>query len=209
MEKIDYKNVQRCGWEEKGGKLEMDYHDYEWGVPLHDDRKLFEMLALETFQAGLSWLLLLKKREAFRQAFDGFEPQMIAVYGPDKIAALMRDSSIVRNQRKIEGLITNAGVFLTIQREWGSFAAYLWSFSEGKTIHNVDDKFRDRSELSDRVSKDFRNRGMKFVGTVTVYSLLQSVGIVNDHRTTCFRYKELGGPGLTIDADKEAVSKTI
>lgn len=180
--------LKRCRWADPVSELYIAYHDQEWGVPEHDDRKLFEMLILEGFQAGLSWITILKKREAFRKAFDGFDPAVIARYGPEKVAELMADPGIVRNRRKIEAAVTNAAVFLDIQKEFGSFDHYLWDFTEGKVILNTDDQVRARSELSDRISKDLKRRGMKFVGTVIIYSFLQAVGVVNDHETGCWRY---------------------
>ena len=181
--------LKRCRWADPVSELYIAYHDQEWGVPEHDDRKLFEMLILEGFQAGLSWITILKKREAFRKAFDGFDPAVIARYGPEKVAELMADPGIVRNRRKIEAAVTNAAVFLDIQKEFGSFDHYLWDFTEGKVILNTDDQVRARSELSDRISKDLKRRGMKFVGTVIIYSFLQAVGVVNDHETGCWCYQ--------------------
>ena len=180
--------LKRCRWADPVSELYIAYHDQEWGVPEHDDRKLFEMLILEGFQAGLSWITILKKREAFRKAFDGFDPAVIARYGPEKVAELMADPGIVRNRRKIEAAVTNAAVFLDIQKEFGSFDHYLWDFTEGQVILNTDDQVRASSELSDRISKDLKRRGMKFVGTVIIYSFLQAVGVVNDHETGCWRY---------------------
>ena len=181
-------NEARCRWVDEGSRLYVDYHDWEWGVPEHDDRKLFEMLILEGFQAGLSWLTILKKREAFRRAFDGFDPVLVANYGPEKVEALMADGSIVRNRRKIEAAIGNAGIFLDIRREFGSFDRYLWGFTQGRVVVNTDDAVRASSPLSDRISADLKRRGMKFVGTVIVYSFLQAVGVVNDHETGCRCY---------------------
>ena len=179
---------KRCRWADPASELYVAYHDHEWGVPEHDDRKLFEMLILEGFQAGLSWITILKKREAFRKAFDNFDPTIVAGYGSEKMEALMADPGIVRNRRKIEAAVTNAAVFLEIQKEFGSFDRYLWSFTDGQVILNTDDQVRASSELSDRVSKDLKRRGMKFVGTVIIYSFLQAVGVVNDHETCCWRY---------------------
>ena len=144
------------------------------------------MLILEGFQAGLSWLTILKKREAFRAAFDGFDPQVVARYGPEKVETLMANAGIVRNRAKIQAAIQNARVFLAIQEEFGSFDRYLWGFTGDKIILNTDDSFPTRTELSDRVSKDLKRRGMKFVGTTIVYSFLQAVGVVNDHELACF-----------------------
>ena len=179
---------KRCRWAEPASELYLAYHDHEWGRPEHNDRKLFEMLILEGFQAGLSWLTILKKREAFRKAFDGFEPAVVAGYGPEKIEELMSDPGIVRNRRKIEGTVQNARVFLDIQKEFSSFDRYLWGFTNGQVILNTDDQVRASTPLSDRVSADLKRRGMKFVGTVIIYSYLQAVGVVNDHETACWCY---------------------
>ena len=146
------------------------------------------MLILEGFQAGLSWITILKKREAFRKAFDNFEPTVVAAYGSEKLEALMSDPGIVRNRRKIEATVQNAKVFLNIQKEFGSFDHYLWDFTDGQVILNTDDVVRASSELSDRISADLKRRGMKFVGTVIIYSFLQAVGVVNDHETGCWCY---------------------
>ena len=170
-----------------------DYHDHEWGRPLHDDAKLYEMLFLEGFQAGLSWYIVLSKREAFRQAFSGFDPHAIAAYGDEDVARLLQAEGIVRNRLKILGTITNARVFLALQEEFGSFDAYLLSFIPDGPVVSREDIFPTTSPLSDRVSADLRKRGMKFVGSVTIYSFLQSVGIVIDHEQNCFVMKELFG----------------
>lgn len=178
----------RCRWADPVSELYLAYHDQEWGRPEHDDQKLFEMLILEGFQAGLSWITILKKREAFRKAFDGFDPTIVTGYGPEKLEDLMADSGIVRNRRKIEAAVTNAAAFLEIQKEFGSFDRYLWGFTQGQVILNTDDQVRASSELSDRISADLKRRGMKFVGTVIIYSFLQAVGVVNDHETGCWCY---------------------
>ena len=178
--------MKRCRWADPNSELYIAYHDNEWGRPEHEARKLFEMLTLEGFQAGLSWLTILKKREAFRRAFDNFQPDVIVQYGPEKVEALMADAGIVRNRRKIEAAIRNAGVYLSIQREVGSFDRYLWSFTGGKVILNTDDEARAHTELSDRISKDLKHRGMSFVGTTIIYAFLQAVGVVNDHELSCF-----------------------
>ena len=180
--------LKRCRWADPSSALYLAYHDQEWGVPEHDDRKLFEMLILEGFQAGLSWITILKKREAFRWAFDGFDPAVVAEYGPEKLEALCADPSIVRNRRKIQSAVQNAKVFLEIQREFGSFDRYLWGFTQGQIVWNTDDQPRASSPLSDQISKDLKRRGMKFVGSVIIYSVLQAVGVVNDHETGCWRY---------------------
>lgn len=177
--------MTRCRWVDLHSELYVTYHDHEWGRPEHDDRKLFEMLILEGFQAGLSWLTILKKREAFRAAFDNFEPTVVACYGPEKVELLMTDAGIVRNRRKIEAAIQNARVFLTIQEEFGAFDRYLWGFTGGEIIVNMDDEPRAHTELSDRISKDLKRRGMNFVGSTIIYAFLQAVGIVNDHELGC------------------------
>lgn len=178
--------MTRCRWADPNSEIYLAYHDQEWGRPEHNDRKLFEMLILEGFQAGLSWLTILKKREAFCAAFDNFEPAAVAGYGPEKVETLMSDSGIIRNRAKIQAAIQNARVFLAIQEEFGSFDRYLWGFTDGKVILNTDDVFHTHTELSDRVSKDLKRRGMKFVGTTIIYSFLQAVGVVNDHELACF-----------------------
>lgn len=178
--------LKRCCWADPNSELYIAYHDQEWGRPEHDDQKLFEMLILEGFQAGLSWITILKKREAFRRAFDRFDPAVVAGYGAEKLETLMSDPGIVRNRRKIEAAVTNAAVFLEIQKEFGSFDRYLWGFTGGEIILNTDDQVRASSELSDRISADLKCRGMKFVGTVIIYSFLQAVGVVNDHERSCW-----------------------
>ena len=180
--------LTRCRWADPASELYTAYHDQEWGVPEHNDRKLFEMLILEGFQAGLSWITILKKRDAFRKAFDGFDPAVVAGYGPEKREALMNDPGIVRNRRKIEAAVVNAEAFMNIQKEFGSFDRYLWAFTDGQVILNIDDEVRPRSELSDRISADLKRRGMKFVGSTIIYAFLQAVGVVNDHETGCWRY---------------------
>ena len=178
----------RCRWADPSSELYIAYHDQEWGRPEHDDQKLFEMLILEGFQAGLSWITILKKREAFRRAFDQFDPNLVAGYGPEKLESLIADPGIVRNRRKIEAAVQNAKVFLDIQRESGSFDRYLWSFTQGQVILNTDDLVRASTELSNCISADLKRRGMKFVGSVIIYSFLQAVGVVNDHETGCWCY---------------------
>ena len=178
--------MTRCRWADPNSEIYLAYHDREWGRPEHDDQKLFEMLILEGFQAGLSWLTILKKRVAFRAAFDHFDPAVVAGYGLEKVEALMADAGIVRNRAKIQATIQNAKVFLAIQEEFGSFDRYLWGFTGGEVILNTDDVFHTSTELSDRISKDLKRRGMKFVGTTIIYSFLQAVGVVNDHELACF-----------------------
>ncbi len=158
-----------------------------------------EMFFLETFQAGLSWITILRKREAFRQAFDDFDPALIAAYDELKIQSLLKDQGIIRNQNKIRAAVKNAGILLEIQKEKGSFCEYLWSFVDHQPVINKDDRIKTTSELSDLISQDLKKRGMSFVGSVTVYSFLQAVGIVNDHHTQCFRYKEIDHGTVGLD----------
>ena len=171
----------RCSWANPRNPLYIRYHDEEWGVPVHDDQRLFEMLILESFQAGLSW-------EAFRQAFDNFDLEKVCGYGQEKLERLMQEPGIVRNKLKIRAAVNNARIFRTIQREWGSFDRYLWHWTEGKTISETG---KVSSELSDAVSEDLKRRGMKFVGTVIIYSYLQAVGVINSHEETCFCRKSI------------------
>lgn len=185
--------LQRCPWSE-GNKLYEDYHDHEWGVPVSDDKKLFEMLLLETFQAGLSWLTILKKRENFRSAFADFDYQKVAEFGQDEIDKLLVNEGIIRNKLKIKAAITNARAFINIQKEFDSFSDYMWSFTDGKVIQNSWDKIEDvptQTELSHSLSADLKKRGFKFVGSIVIYAHLQASGVVNDHLTQCFRHKEL------------------
>ena len=178
----------RCSWAR--GALMEHYHDEEWGVPVRDEAKLYEMLLLEAFQAGLSWHVVLSKRENFRRAFDGFDPTRIAAYGEEKIAALLEDSGLIRCRRKMEAAICNARVYLTITETFGSFAAYLDSFTGGRTIINQTGDVITTSPLSDAISRDLKKRGMKYMGSVTVYSYLQAVGVVNDHEPQCFMHPQ-------------------
>jgi DNA-3-methyladenine glycosylase I len=181
---------QRCGW--ASGEQYIAYHDEEWGVPLHDDRALFEFLILEGAQAGLSWSTILKKRENYRKAFDRFDAKKIARYGDDKVAALLANEGIVRNRLKVNAAVTNAKAFLAVQREFGTFDAYIWSFTGGKTLQN---RWKDgvpaSTPESDAMSKALRKRGFTFVGSTICYAFMQATGMVNDHLVTCFRHKEL------------------
>lgn len=186
--------IKRCDWasdkDEAARKLYEDYHDTEWGVPLHEDKKLFEFLVLETMQAGLSWITILKKREAFRAAFDDFDPKMIACYDESKIQELMNNESIIRNRLKIESAIHNAKLFLEIQKEFGSFDKYIWGFVEGKPIINhfaSVSEIPTKTSLSDKMSKDLQKRGFKFVGSTIMYAYMQAIGMVNDHLVSCFK----------------------
>jgi DNA-3-methyladenine glycosylase I len=183
--------MNRCPWAE--GDLYVAYHDTEWGVPVHDDQKLFEMLILEGAQAGLSWITILKKRENYRRVFDNFDARKIAKYDARKIEKLMADSGIVRNRLKIEATVRNAKAFLEVQKEFGSFDAYIWQFVGGKPIRNGRKSLKDvpaRTAESDAMSKDLLKRGFKFVGSTICYAFMQAVGMVNDHLETCFRHAE-------------------
>ncbi len=183
-------NKIRCEWAGTD-PLYMEYHDKEWGVPVHDDRKLFEMLILEGAQAGLSWITILKKRENYKKVFDNFEPGKVAEYKSSKIKKLLADSGIVRNRLKVNSAVTNAKAFMQIQKEFGSFDKYIWGFVNGKTVKNKWKRLKDipsSSPLSDDISKDLKKRGFKFVGSTICYAFMQAVGIVNDHVTNCFRY---------------------
>jgi len=186
-------NPSRCPWC-GDDPLYVRYHDNEWGVPVHDDRKLFEMLILEGAQAGLSWITVLRKRESYREALDGFDPEVVAGYGRRKINALMRDARLIRNKAKLQSIIINARAFLEVQSAHGSFDAYLWKFVDGEPIVH---RYRSvkqvpaSTSLSDNVTKDLKKRGFKFVGTTICYAYMQAVGMVNDHLTTCFRHPEL------------------
>lgn len=187
---------RRCAWAGNSNELYRHYHDEEWGRPLRDDQGLFEMLVLETMQAGLSWMTVLRKRENFRKAFDNFDIEKILTYGEEKIAALLADSGIIRNRLKITAVIANARAFIEVQREFGSFSAYLWGFTDNKPIQNRWQTLADipaKTELSDKISADMKKRGFKFVGSTSIYAYIQSVGLVNDHTADCFVYTELGG----------------
>jgi DNA-3-methyladenine glycosylase I len=170
------------------------YHDKEWGVPLHNDRKLFEFLILEGFQAGLSWRTILHKRENFRKAFENFDYNKVAKYNKRKIISLLKDTGIIRNKLKIEGAITNAKAFLQVRKEFGTFDKYIWSFVDGKPIQNKFKSLKElpaKTELSDKISDDLRRRGFKFVGSTIVYAHMQATGMVNDHVVSCYRYNEI------------------
>jgi DNA-3-methyladenine glycosylase I len=183
-------NLNRCPWC-GSDELYVKYHDEEWGVPVHDDKKHFEFLVLESAQAGLNWLTVLRKRENYRKAYDGFDALKVSQYNEEKVNELMQNAGIIRNRRKIEASINNAKHFLEIQNEFGSFDSYIWSFVKNQPVLN---HWKDisqvpaTSELSDNVSKDLKARGFKFLGTTIVYAHLQATGIINDHLTTCFRY---------------------
>lgn len=183
--------MDRCAWVNLKNPLYIRYHDEEWGVPLHDDHALYELLILETFQAGLSWECVLNKREAFRRAFNGFDVQKIAAYGEEKLEALMQDAAIIRNRRKLAAAVKNSRVFLEIQKEHGSFDAYLWSFTGGEVLYE-EYTLRTTSPLSDAVSADLKRRGMAFVGSTVIYAFLQSIGVINAHGKECEKHKAGG-----------------
>lgn len=183
----------RCGWCE-GDELYEAYHDLEWGVPVKDDDTLFEFLILETFQAGLSWITVLKKRDNFRKAFDHFDYKKIAKYGQKKKNELLQNPGIIRNKLKVNATVTNAQAFLKVQEEFGSFSKYIWGFVDGKPIKNKLKSAKDapaNTPLSDTISKDLKKRGFKFVGSTVVYAHMQATGMVNDHEIGCFRYEEV------------------
>ena len=181
--------MKRCFWVDERSELYKKYHDEEWGVPKYDDRELFELLILEGFQAGLSWLCVLNKRSAFKEAFDNFDVKKVSEYNDLKIEKLVKNEKIIRSRNKIESAIKNAKIFIEIQKEFGTFSNYIWNFTNGKIIKNTTDKFKVSTPLSDEISKDLKKRGMKYVGTVIIYSYLQAIGIVNDHETSCFKYR--------------------
>lgn len=184
----------RCYWSRDTFEAYEKYHDEEWGVPVHDDRVHFEFLILEGAQAGLNWATILKKREGYRECFANFDPEVVANYDQKKIEELLQNPGIIRNKLKVNGAVVNAQKFLEVQAEFGSFDKYVWSFVNGKPIIN---QWKDRSEVpattpeSDALSKDLKKRGFKFVGSTIMYAYMQACGLVNDHTTDCFRYKEL------------------
>lgn len=182
--------MKRCSWVDENSEIYVKYHDEEWGVPKYDERELFELLVLESFQAGLSWLTILKKREAFRKAFDNFDVKKVANYNENKVNELLQNAGIVRSRQKINAAIKNAQIFIEIQKEYGSFSNYIWGFTDGKIIKNTTDNFAVSTPLSDKISKDLKKRGMKYTGTVIIYSYLQAIGVVNDHETNCIKYQK-------------------
>jgi len=184
---------QRCSWCGED-PLYVDYHDKEWGVPVKDDTTLFEFLLLETFQAGLSWITILRKRENFRKAFDNFDYKKIAKYDQNKIDSLLQDPGIIRNKLKIKSAVTNGQAFMEIQEEFGSFSKYIWDFVDGKPVQNKLTTLQNapaNTALSDKISKDLKKRGFKFVGSTVVYAHMQATGMINDHLVSCFRYTEV------------------
>jgi DNA-3-methyladenine glycosylase I len=182
--------TKRCFWAKT--PLSIAYHDKEWGVPVHDDTRLFEFLILEGAQAGLSWEIILRKRDNYRAAFDGFKPAKVAKYDERKIASLMNDEGIIRNRLKINAAVTNARAFLAVKKEFGSFDAYVWRFVDGKPLRRKrGQEIAVKTSISDELSKDLLKRGFKFVGSTICYSFMQAVGMVNDHDSSCFRYREV------------------
>jgi DNA-3-methyladenine glycosylase I len=185
--------IKRCDWA-SGDSAYIKYHDTEWGVPVHDDRKIFEFLILEGAQAGLSWLTVLRKRENYRKVFDMFNPEKVASYGKDKVLSILSDKGIIRNRLKVEAAVSNAQAFLRVKEEFGSFDSYIWGFVGHKTIRN---NWEDTSQIpsrsieSEKMSMDMRRRGFKFVGSTICYAHMQATGMVNDHITSCFRYTQL------------------
>jgi len=183
----------RCTWAGTD-PIYIEYHDTEWGVPLHDDRKLFEFLMLDGFQAGLSWITILKMRPNYRKAFDHFDPEKIAEYNSHRVKALLSDKGIVRNKLKIEAAVQNAGAFLAVQKEFGSFNDYIWRFTGGNTIKNAWKTMAEipaQTNVSVAMSKDLKKRGFKFVGPIICYAFMQAAGMVNDHLVDCFRYRQV------------------
>ena len=179
-----FMNKNRCNWV-SDDEVYIRYHDDEWGIPTHDDRELFEMLVLESFQAGLSWITILKKRENFKEAFDDFEVEKVANYDDVKVEELRSDAGIIRHKGKITSAINNAKVFIEIQKEFGSFDEYIWKFTDGEIIKA---EYLTESDLSKQISKDLKKRGMKFVGPTIIYSYLESIGIINNHEENCFKF---------------------
>jgi DNA-3-methyladenine glycosylase I len=201
-------DLARCPW--ASGELYEAYHDEEWGIPQHDDRHLFEMLILEGAQAGLSWITILKKRAAYRKAFDNFNARKIAAYGDEKIAELLANEGIVRNRLKVNAAVLNAKAYLEVRKEFGSFDAYIWSFTGGKVIQNAFESMKQvpaKTAESDAMSKDLAKRGFKFVGSTICYAFMQATGMVNDHLVTCPRWKELGGVG-SPDSQRTRAAKS-
>ena len=180
--------MNRCKWAMNVNEIYTKYHDEEWGEPIHDEQKLYEMLILESFQAGLSWSCILNKRENFKKVFDNFDINKIINYDENKIKELQNNEGIIRNKLKIKATINNSKIFKQIQEEYGSFDKYIWSFTNNKTIYELD---KVSSELSDTISKDLKKRGMKFVGTIIIYSYLQAIGIINSHEPKCFKHHKI------------------
>ena len=180
--------MTRCSWVDEKSEIYIKYHDEEWGVPKYNDRDLFELLILEGFQAGLSWITVLKKREAFRKAFDNFDVEKVANYSSKKIAELLNNKDIIRSKSKIAATINNAKCFIKIQKEYGSFSNYIWAYTDGKVIKNTSNIIPVKNDLSETISQNLKKLGMKYVGAVIIYSYLQAIGIVNDHELICFKH---------------------
>ncbi len=188
------KTVKRCSWPTAGDKLYEDYHDLEWGVPIYDDRKIFEFLVLESAQAGLSWRTVLYKRENYRKAFAGFDPVKVAQFTPKDVEKLMQNAGIIRNRMKIEAAVNNAKRFLEVKKEFGTFSKYIWEFVGGKPIQNKWKTIKDLPAVTpeaETLAKDLKKRGFKFLGPTVIYAHMQATGMVNDHSVDCFRYKEV------------------
>ncbi len=192
---METEGLERCPWCRSGGEIYRAYHDEEWGVPVRDDRKQFEFLVLESAQAGLSWLTILKRREGYRRAYAGFDPDVIAGWGEPEASRLVADEGIIRNRAKIASSIGNARKFIEIREEFGTFSRYLWDFVGGSPVRNAWERMEDvpaRTALSDRIAADLKRRGFSFLGSTIVYAHLQATGLVNDHLVSCFRYGEVG-----------------
>ena len=204
---VNKMEIRRCPWSESHSML-TSYHDMEWGVPVQDDRKMFEFLLLESFQAGLSWLTVLKKRDNFREAFMGFDPEKVSAFGEGDIQRLLLDRGIIRNRQKISAAISNARAFLALREKEEKFASWLWGFVDGEPLRNSwksENEIPAETELSKKISKELRSRGFSFVGPVVVYSHMQATGLVNDHLVDCFRYEELS-PCNSRSSSKERSS---
>jgi DNA-3-methyladenine glycosylase I len=192
---VPVKSLKRCPWSEGVSDAYLAYHDEEWGVPVHDDTRQFEFLVLEGAQAGLSWSTILHRREGYRRAFAGFDPQKVARFAPQKVAALLRDPGIIRNRLKVGATVTNARAFLKVQEEFGSFSEYIWRFVDGRPVQNRrrrQSAVPATSSASDALSKDLKSRGFRFVGSTIMYAHMQATGLVNDHLVSCFRHRECG-----------------
>ena len=182
-------NKNRCNWV-TDDEVYIRYHDDEWGVETHDDKQLFEMLVLESFQAGLSWITILKKRENFKEAFDNFDVVKVSKYDDAKVEELRNNAGIIRHKGKINSAINNANVFIEIQNEFESFSNYIWGFTDNKVLKDTEENYKTNSPLSDKIAKDLKKRGMKFVGSTIIYSYLQAIGVINDHELKCYLYKK-------------------
>ena len=180
--------MKRCFWVDEKSEIYVKYHDEEWGKPVTDDKILFEFLVLESAQAGLAWITILRKREGYREAFHGFDVTKVSEYDEEKINALLENKDIIRSRGKITAAINNAKIFIEIQKEFGSFSNYIWGFTDNKVIKNTTGEIPVKTELSDMVSKDLKKRGMKYTGSVIIYSYLQAIGVVNDHDINCYKY---------------------